>query len=222
MKKLISILLAILLLMSILPMAAFAEEDVSTDTIGFVDSLTATSENGFFTLTADAIDHQDGWNGGGRYTLTIRAKNEAIIIKSIEAEIGFYYQYYDKVGVSGTAVKEDTPSKNHETVTVSNINSSEFSFTGGDDFALFKNITIHFCIAAHKHSYVPTTVYVCDICGTEAPEDYVPEVSGGNTASTLSEGNVTVLCSVGCLAIGFLVAMFIFKKKPATVSSNEK
>ena len=37
-------------------------------------------------------------------------------------------------------------------------------------------------------------------------------ISGG-TASVLSNGSLTIICSVACLAVGFLVAMFIFKKK---------
>lgn len=68
----------------------------------------------------------------------------------------------------------------------------------------------------HEHNYQPVTVttYVCKICGESAPESY--------EGSTLSQGNVTILCSVGCLAVGFLAAMFIFKKKPATVKSSEE
>ena len=53
----------------------------------------------------------------------------------------------------------------------------------------------------------------CVNCGEEQSSDL--------TASTLSEGSLTVICSVACLAVGFLAAMFIFKKKKPAVADGE-
>ena len=48
----------------------------------------------------------------------------------------------------------------------------------------------------------------CDTCGEKLVMDTNPGV-----ASVLSNGSLTIICSVACLAVGFLTAMFIFKKK---------
>lgn len=59
---------------------------------------------------------------------------------------------------------------------------------------------------------------VCLDCGHIYPETAPP------VGSVLSEGSVTVIVGVACLAVGFLVAMFIFKKKkkPATENNAEE
>ncbi len=164
MKKLISILLAILLLVSVLPMAAFAEEEL-TDTLEFVNSKTVTSKSGLFTLTTNRVDN-DGWFGGSHYDLTIRAEEDALLIKSIEAEIGWYSHLYGGVGVSGTAVKEEPyPTEDGQTVTVSNINSLEFSFAGGSYPVQFKDITVHY--TKHSHSFDENNMCVCGARGCD-------------------------------------------------------
>ena len=47
----------------------------------------------------------------------------------------------------------------------------------------------------------------------------IVELSDG-TGSTLSEGSMTIIVGVACLAVGFLVVMFIFKKKKTAVVSG--
>ena len=68
----------------------------------------------------------------------------------------------------------------------------------------------------------------CTLCGTVCKNIFhdgvCPDCGMGAaaTGSTLSEGSLTIICSVACLAVGFLAAMFIFKKKkPELVSGAE-
>lgn len=68
----------------------------------------------------------------------------------------------------------------------------------------------------HTHT---KTVTVCEDCGLETG------IAG--TGSMLSEGSLTLIVGVACLAVGFLAATFIFKtkKKPAaagTENTNEE
>ena len=46
------------------------------------------------------------------------------------------------------------------------------------------------------------------------------ELRAENTASTLSEGSMTIVVGIACLAVGFLVAMLIFKKKKPEESNS--
>ncbi len=215
MKKVVSLLLALVLMVGLLSTAVFAEEGEDYDVIRFEKVLTKQSDNGLFTLTANSSD-DDGWFCDGSDTLTITAA-KGLTITRIEAEISYHYYSYGEVGVSGTAFKEKYPEKDGDTVTVSNINSSEFSFTGGTEYIQLKDITVYYT-GTHTHDYQPT-VYTCQSCGKEAPAGYVPEVPGGSTASTLSQGNMTIVVGVACAAVfgfgGFLLGK---KKKPAAAS----
>ena len=53
-----------------------------------------------------------------------------------------------------------------------------------------------------------------------AAQDKVNKL-GRSTGSTLSEGSLTIIVGIACLAVGFLVAMFIFKKKKPALASGE-
>ena len=102
------------------------------------------------------------------------------------------------------------------------INISFFDTSQAEEFAalLGKN-GIH-CrqvnervIAPCPHaSTSPVNAFVCDDCGELLAIDT-------HTASILSGGNLTIVVGVGGLAIGFLAAAFIFRKKKATVSGAD-
>ncbi|MCQ2436200.1 MAG: leucine-rich repeat domain-containing protein [Clostridia bacterium] len=73
----------------------------------------------------------------------------------------------------------------------------------------------------------------CTVCEYVCPHDgntcveCGANIHGGeivqNLGSTLSEGSLTIILCVACLAVGFLVAMFIFKKKmPALADGTDK
>ena len=47
------------------------------------------------------------------------------------------------------------------------------------------------------------------------------EAVPSNTGSGLSPGNIWIIIGVVCLAVGFLAAMFIFKKKKPALASGE-
>lgn len=63
----------------------------------------------------------------------------------------------------------------------------------------------------HGYLKIEPHHYVCDVCGAE---------TSSVTGSVLSEGSLTIVVGVACLAIGFLAAMFIFKKKKPTVAEG--
>ncbi len=97
------------------------------------------------------------------------------------------------------------------------------------------------CSVCHKtktkcdvegHNYV--SVFLCDCCGEEAPEGYDPEnVSGAVGAvvvetpegelglgSSLSQGNMTIVCSVATLALGLVGGLLIGKKKKPVAANG--
>ena len=144
-KRIVSIIFAVIMIVGMLPLSAipaFAEEEEKSDVIRFGLTNPKESDNRLFAL-ATTYSNEGGWYGGGGYTLTINAA-KGLIITRIEAEISNHYDYYSEVGVSGDAVKENYPEKDGDTVTVSNINSSKFSFTGGSNYIQFKNVTVYY------------------------------------------------------------------------------
>ena len=149
MKKIISVFLTLVLcvgLFAALGASAYAANEM-TDIFEFEEVKNKTSKNGNFELSTTYVS-DNGWAGGGgrdNDTLTIYAPNNDLMITRIEAVIGNYGWSYGKVGVSGTAHKEQNDRvENGKTVTVTNINASEFSFAGGSDWVAFKNITVYY------------------------------------------------------------------------------
>lgn len=64
-----------------------------------------------------------------------------------------------------------------------------------------------------EHSWTSSgSTTVCAVCGAE--KDLL-------SGSTLSQGSVTIIVGVAAATVGFLAAMFIFKKKPATANNSE-
>ena len=307
MKKVVSLLLTLVLMVGLLSTAVFAEEKEQSDVIRFEQVLTKRSDKGLFTLTSTYADG-DGWYCDDSDTLTITAA-KGLTITRIEAEISYQYYYYGEVGVSGNAFKENYPMKNGDTVTVSRINSSEFSFVGGNYYVQFKNITVYytcthsfdengicefchyvdeskhehhfddnrncacgktkcdvgehvlengiceFCHyvdeSKHKHIFDDNNncacgktkcdveghsyVTICQVCGAEAPENpvvdtpliQVEDAEKGMSheeglGSTLSQGNLAIVCSVAGLAVGMAVMFFIMKKKPAAANGANR
>ncbi len=229
MKKIISLMLALIILVAMLSTVTFADEEMS-DTFTFEQVTSKTSEKGLFTLNTDYVD-KDGWSAGSYHPFAIIAA-EGLIITRIEAEIGYYEKNYGKIGVSGGATKQPMFEKDGiKMASITNINSSKLSIKG-DEPIQFKNITVYY----NSHSYGEDNIcsvcgktrceieghdydYICHYCGGEAPEGYVPD---NDTASVLSDGNMTIVCSVAAAAFGFLAAMFIFKKKPASANTEEE
>ena len=83
-----------------------------------------------------------------------------------------------------------------------------------------------FCGFACTHDWNATTgkCFICGIkCTNTFHEGVCPDCGMGAavTGSILSEGSITIICSVACLAVGFLIAMFIFKKKKPALASGE-
>lgn len=56
----------------------------------------------------------------------------------------------------------------------------------------------------------------CALCGK-----VIVSEDGIFMATVLSEGSLVIVCSIACLAVGFLASMFIFKKKKPALASGE-
>lgn len=118
----------------------------SSEMINFQLATNLTSENGNFELSADRVKPFDGgyWQVDGENSITIRAKNGYTITR-IDAVIVYGGDSYGTVGVSGNAHKEQNGEvANGSTVSVTNINDSVFSFTGGSFGVGFKNIKVYY------------------------------------------------------------------------------
>ena len=83
-------------------------------------------------------------------------------------------------------------------------------------------------IAETEHKYGENGVCIrCDhVCDNSfhngvCPECHAVASTGLNVGSALSEGNLTIIVGVACLVVGFLAAMFIFKKKKPALASGE-
>lgn len=143
-KKLIPILLVVLLVVGLMPVNAFAEEPPS-DRVVFETAKKdiGISEKGIFELT-DACAGIDGWRGGTNDKwLKIRTLNGETITR-IEARVGSWGKDYGNVGVSRGLKQPDGAVYDGTTVSVTNINSSEFSFSGGSDWVYFTEIKVFY------------------------------------------------------------------------------
>lgn len=161
MKKVVSLLLALVLMVGLLFTAAFADEEEMSDTITFEQVKSKTSDNGLFTLTATDVN-ESGWRSGFDKTLTITAAN-GLIITRIEAELDRYSSPCDGLNASGDAIIQSMLEKDGvKIVSITNINSSEFSITGGIKLVEFKNITVYYT-GTRTHSYGENNV--CVGCG---------------------------------------------------------
>ena len=76
-------------------------------------------------------------------------------------------------------------------------------------------------VAGCEHSSKTTTSVVsyitetCDNCKMNWTREVTGEQAVSYESSVLSEGSLTIVVGVACLAVGFLAAMFIFRKKKA-------
>lgn len=71
------------------------------------------------------------------------------------------------------------------------------------------------CFHAHTSEQIVNAV-VCGKCGE------VMSYKASNTASALSQGCPEIVFGIGGLAVGFLAAMFIFRKKKVVVNSTSE
>lgn len=184
MKKIMPILLVILLMVGLMPVAAFAADD-KTDKIIFNASASATSENGNFELSADKYGNY-GWGiGPDLGTITISANNDKLTITSIDAVMGEGGGSFGYANFGGNLHKEPNGAvADGDTVSVSNINASEVSLTCKGTNIKFKDITVHYTGG-----------------------------SDGATGSILSEGNGVIICLIGVAAVIAVVVLVIMKKK---------
>ncbi len=144
MKKFISLILAVLMLLGVLPLSTMAEEEEPYEVIKFNGNTSAESEN--FLLSCESAN-ENGWEGGSDFFyLTISSKSTSeYIIKRIEATVGPYYgKFYPRVGVRPGTKRENRTVYEGDIVHVDDIHSPSFSFAGGSDFIYFKDITVYY------------------------------------------------------------------------------
>ena len=149
---------------------------IFAETFVFSNSNTAESES--FTLTAKQSDSR-GWFGGDKnYVITITPKNKGkLMIRNIDAVNSLYGSYFRSVGVSSGTKKETGEMYPGSTVHIENVDALSFSFAGGTDFSIFKDITVYYTFHTHKLTEMPAreateaehgfsvTHYYCKECG---------------------------------------------------------
>ena len=240
MKKLISVLLAALMLACILPLGAFAIEEESV-TFYYTDGIDQTSADGNINLCAYGIG-STGWVVDINHTLMTLIANGPTIITRIVAVVSAGGENCGEIYVLDGYAQADG-----STVTVTDINDTSCLIHGNNtDPVEFSQVTIYYTEHVHsfgddgrcncgmticffeghheygddgnctrcgenacvnnEHSYDPTPVYICRWCGAESP---TPDGAG----STLSEGNLTIVVGVACLALGLVGGIVIGRKK---------
>lgn len=162
MKKIISLLLALLMLAGLLSTAAFAADKEMTDVIEFEVVESKTSNSGLFTLTTNDVD-QEGWYGGNKWhTLTVSALKNSIMITRLEIVLGFNASTYGDAHLSSGVRKESETWEDGKSVTVMDINSPSFSIDGDDtkSWTQYKDIKIYYKCATHDYD----ENNICRIC----------------------------------------------------------
>ena len=184
MKKLIPILLTLLLLVGLMPTAAFAAApEEYSETIEFVESGFVETEH--FRLTTSRFD-SDGWWGGENYPLTIEARVNGVTITRIESTIGWFAQYYDSIVFDNGTKEPVIRLSNGKTISVTKINASSISVIDGGNVE-FKGFTVYYTVAG------------------EAPV----EAEG----SVLSQGSIWIIIAVAVIAVGTVSVLIVRKKK---------
>ena len=147
-------------------------------------------------LDADSVGGS-GWAVDYSSFLTIAVKNTMTTITRINAVVSAGGENCDLISVFPGVKQQDG-----NTVSVTGLNCRMCQFKGDNtDPVEFSQITVYY----HTHNYQP--LYICRDCGAETN---VPPDGAG---STLSEGNLTIVCSVACLALGLVGGIVIGRKK---------
>lgn len=181
------------------------------------------------------------YGGNEIYTKVYPKEDKNLIITRVEARVTAYLKYYGEVGVTAGTKREKYGVAKNDIVHVDNINSKEFAFAGGTGYVGFDMIRVYYeCAGEHawdendkceicgipkcKVNGEHNAVLVCSDCGKKLSEEVIP--SQNAPGSTLSVGYPEIVFAVGGLAVGFVVAMLIFRKKkskpvPVEGTANE-
>ena len=226
MKKLISVLFAALLLAAVLPLGAYADSEEKSFTFIFVGKYDAADGSGF-KLIADDIG-ESGWIVGGSSNLVIWDNVKFHPITRIEAVVSAGGENYGDVYIADSGTKQQNGGVlDGSTVTVTDINNAEFYFKSDNDKPVqFSKITVYY--TTHEHTYDGNGecfcgvtrgdveghdyAYICRRCRREAPS---------GSASTLSEGNMTIVCTVAGVALGLVGGLLLGRKKKPTAAAEE-
>ncbi len=171
MKKILSLLLAAFLLLSVMGTTALASLQSSSPYTEFTETFTCdgtytTVEGQYFTLSSPFISH-GGWEGGlEAYPLKITARDNNVHITHVEAHVCFYGNLYYDVGVSsGTKVPESLGLTTTGDVAVIDVDARDFAFTNGRISVPFDSVTVYFTNCGRDGHAFDGRSNVCPKCG---------------------------------------------------------
>ncbi len=243
MKKIIGLLLAMLMLIS-LAVPAFASpksklgtnEDTGEHYEEF--SYFSFSSKGSFIFTGqnfviesnkhDALDFTIRGGNNNYYVKVYPKEDKNFIITRVEANVASYANDYGKVGVTAGTNRENHGVGEDDIVHVDNINVNEFAFANGEGYVGFDMVRVYYeCAGEHtwdendkceicgickcKVTGEHKAVLACSLCGEELSEEELSSING--VSSVISDGNISIMVGIVCLAVGLGGGYFIGKKK---------
>lgn len=235
MKRLSRLLLAVLIISTMLPAFAFAG---STNPEYTPISTVSISTAGEYFIGPSG-------NYDSIHTFDIGSNTTIIIPRSVTVKVSHTFRNAGTVIVDGTLIVEADPAVNRGTITESCTATLTGQFQnklggkviyGNHKFEDSKCARCGY-VCGHKWNNGVCSVCnkickhkwnngVCSDCGTVCQHDRYTCVNcgielhaSGNvaTGAILSEGSVTIIVGAFCLAVGFLLAMFFFRK-PSTIN----
>ncbi len=159
MKKLISLLLALVMLLS-LGVTAFAiEKDPETGELYEIFDMSSPNfiveypslgwtfahyDNEFFRLESDDTNGPSCGGGTDRYTRIIPNEGTDLIITRVEAQIYSHGTWYEGVGVTHGTRRETGMVETGSWVHIDDVNSRDFAFEGGSSFSFYGKIKVYY------------------------------------------------------------------------------
>ena len=209
MKKIISVFLTLVLCVGLFAALSASAYAVKEESITFTCNGDCRMLSRGMSLNAGSAD-ESGWVVSAGCQLQIVGFSTTAISR-IEAVVSAGGENYGSVSVSSGTKQQNGAVDNGSTVTVTDINNMECDISSDNQNPVhISQVTVYY----HFHSYQPVISYVCD-CGEKAPDEY-----GLYMGSTLSGGNLAIVCAVAGVAVGMAVMFFIMKKKKPTLASG--
>ena len=239
MKKLISLLLAVIMLVSLaVPAFASSKSKLETNEVTGERYEEFTSfyfsdihgvhyifvgQNFMIETNGNKAEHYEIYGGDDEYYTKVYAKEgSGFYITRVEARVSSYPKHYGDVGVTAGTKRETWGVDYYDIVHVDDIDSNEFAFSGGTEYVRFDMIRVYYgCAGEHtwdengkceicgmpkcKVTGEHNAVLTCSYCGEKLSE--------GGTASTISEGNMVIVCTAAALAVGLGGGYFLGNKK---------
>ncbi len=204
MKKIISLLLAMLMLIS-LAVPAFASSKSKLGT----EEYTGEHYEEFTSFFRDIYDSENvfvGRNfiietskiygtktevfggGGGHYTKIYPKDGSSFYITRVEASVSSYARDYGKVGVTAGNKRETEGVGYYDIVHVDDIDSNEFAFSGGEEYVGFDMIRVYYECAGEHTWDENDKCEICGICKCKVTGEHKAVLACSLCGEELSEG----------------------------------